>query len=66
MECELERLEAQLSRYEPVDMLHYAQVAGHLRRIFETLGVERKPRDVTTLGSILRAGIDQQREQDQP
>jgi hypothetical protein len=49
MECELERLEAQLSRYEPVDMLRYAQVAGHLRRIFETLGVERIAKPVQTL-----------------
>jgi hypothetical protein len=56
MECELERLDAQLSRYEPVDMVRYAQVAGHLRRIFETLGVERKPRDVTpTLEQYLQS-----------
>ena len=27
---------------------------GHLRRIGETLGLKRRPRDVTTLGSILR------------
>jgi hypothetical protein len=53
IECELERLDARLSRGEYVDMDAYARVAGHLRRMFETLGVERKPRDVTpTLNEI--------------
>jgi hypothetical protein len=59
IECELERLDARLSRDEPVDMDSYARVAGHLRRIFETLGLERKPRDVTTLGDLLREDLDQ-------
>jgi hypothetical protein len=53
IECELERLDARLSRDEPVDMDAYARVAGHLRRLFETLGLERRPRDVTlTLAQI--------------
>jgi hypothetical protein len=47
IECELERLDACLSRNEPVDMDAYARVASHLRRLFETLGIERKPHDVT-------------------
>jgi hypothetical protein len=47
IECELERLDARLSLGEPVDMDAYARVAGHLRRLFETLGLERKPRDIT-------------------
>jgi hypothetical protein len=47
IECELERLDARLSLGDPVDMDSYARVAGHLRRMFETLGLERKPRDVT-------------------
>ncbi len=56
IECELERLDARLSRDEPVDMDAYARVAGHLRRLFETLGLERKPRDVTpTLEQYLAA-----------
>jgi hypothetical protein len=46
IECELERLDARLSLGEPVDMDSYARVAGHLRRLFETLGLERRPRDV--------------------
>jgi hypothetical protein len=55
IECELERLDAMLSRNEEVDLDSYARVAGHLRRIFETLGLERRQRDVTpTLGQLLR------------
>jgi hypothetical protein len=60
IECELERLDAQLSRNEPVDMDAYARVAGHLRRMFETLGLERVAHDVTpTLGDLLREDLDQ-------
>lgn len=47
LECELERLDARLSAGETVDLDSYGRCAGHLRRIFETLGVERKPRDLT-------------------
>jgi hypothetical protein len=32
---------------EPVDLDVFTRSASHLRRIFETLGVERRPRDVT-------------------
>jgi hypothetical protein len=42
IECELERLDAQLSRNEPVNLDAYGRAASHLRRLFETLGVERK------------------------
>jgi hypothetical protein len=56
IECELERLDARLSMNEPVDMDAYARVAGHLRRLFETLGLERRPRDVApTLQQYLAA-----------
>jgi hypothetical protein len=55
IECELERLDARLSAGEPVDLDSYGRCASHLRRLFETLGVERKPRDVTpTLSDLLR------------
>jgi hypothetical protein len=66
IECELERLDARLSRDELVDMDVYARVAGHLRRLFETVGLERRQRDVTSLGSILRAGIERRQREDPP
>jgi hypothetical protein len=53
IECELERLDAMLSRSEFVNLDAYGRAASHLRRLFETLGLERKPRDVTpTLAEI--------------
>jgi hypothetical protein len=55
IECELERLDARLSLGELVDLDSYGRCAGHLRRLFETLGVERKPRDVTNL--LIRARV---------
>jgi hypothetical protein len=44
IEAELERLDSLMSRGEEVDMDSYARVAGHLRRLFETLGLKRQPR----------------------
>jgi hypothetical protein len=53
IECELERLDARLSWGEEINLDEYGRAASHLRRLFETLGVERKPRDVTpTLNEI--------------
>jgi hypothetical protein len=47
IECELELMEGRLSRGEEIDIDKFTRSASHLGRIFETLGVERKPRDVT-------------------
>jgi hypothetical protein len=50
IECELERLDAMLSRGEPIDLPAYGSVSRQLRRILESLysaGLERKQRDVT-------------------
>jgi hypothetical protein len=47
MRCELERLEGKLSLGEAVDTDVYGRIAGHYRRICETLGIERRKRDVT-------------------
>jgi hypothetical protein len=57
IECELERLDARLSLGEPVDLDSYGRCAGHLRRIFETLGTDRKQRDVTDIldGTAVRS-----------
>ena len=47
IECELEQMEGLLSRGESVDLDAFTRAAGHLRRILETLGLERKSRDAT-------------------
>jgi hypothetical protein len=46
LECEIERLEAKLSRGEEVDLDAFGRAASHLRRIFESIGIERAQRDV--------------------
>jgi hypothetical protein len=63
IECELERLDAMLSMGVEVSLLEYGRAASHLRRLFETLGIERKPpRDVTpTLGEIAAEIEDEKR-----
>jgi hypothetical protein len=59
IELELEQLEGQLSEGKAANLAIYATAAGHLRRILETLGIERRARDVTlTLGQVLRKGAD--------
>jgi hypothetical protein len=53
IECELERLDALLSVGEEINLDEYGRATSHLRRLFEVLGVERKPRDVSlTLNQI--------------
>ena len=46
IECELERLDALLSLGEAANLNEYGRATSHLRRLFEVLGVERKPRDL--------------------
>jgi hypothetical protein len=46
LECELEQLEGRLSLGEQVDLDRYGRAASHLRRILESIGLERKPREV--------------------
>ena len=54
IECELEQMEGRLSRGDQVDLDAFTRAAGHLRRILETLGLERRSRDVTpTLSEYL-------------
>jgi hypothetical protein len=56
LRIELEALEGKLSKGEEVDLDSYARVAGHFRRICETLGIERKARTVApTLQDYLKA-----------
>ena len=56
IEIELEQIEGRLSEGKDANLTTYAMAAGHLKRILETLGVERRPRNVLTLGEILRGG----------
>jgi hypothetical protein len=58
LETELEFLEGQLSLGQRVDMDCYGRLAGHLRRILETLGVERKAKDVTPSLADIIDGIN--------
>ena len=47
LRCELERLEGKLSLGEDINLDVFGRLAGHYRRIVETLGIERRARDVT-------------------
>jgi hypothetical protein len=47
IEVELEAMEGRLSMGQPVDLDVFTRSASHLRRIFETLGFKRVPKDVT-------------------
>jgi hypothetical protein len=49
LEIELEQVEGRLSMGKAQDLAVYATAASHLRRIFETLGLDRKARDVTNI-----------------
>jgi hypothetical protein len=40
----------------PEDLDLYARVAGNLRRLFESVGIARRPRDVTPNLETYRAG----------
>jgi hypothetical protein len=63
LECELERMEGRMSRDEEVDLDRYGRAASHLRRLLETLGLERRPRNVTpSLSELLQLDQRQQRE----
>jgi hypothetical protein len=66
IECELERLDARLSAGEEVDLDSYGRCAGHLRRLFETLGVERKSRDVTPTLQEIAAKIEARKREGTP
>ena len=47
LECELEQLEGRLSQGEQVSLDSYGRAASHLRRILESLGLERRAVDIT-------------------
>jgi hypothetical protein len=45
LEAELEQMEGRLSQGEEINLDSYGRAASHLRRILESLGLERKCRD---------------------
>jgi hypothetical protein len=47
LRCELERLEGCLSLGQSIDLDLFGRIAGHYRRCCETLGIERRKRDIT-------------------
>jgi hypothetical protein len=59
MTVEIERVELRLAMCdEPSDRLIdlYIRSSGNLRRMLETIGLERRAKDITSLGQILREG----------
>ncbi len=53
LEIQLEQLECCMSEGDDVDIEIYGRIASHLRRILETLGVERKARPVNDGSQVL-------------
>ncbi len=49
LEIQLEQLEAAMSEGQPVDLDLFGRLIGHLRRIAETLGIQRTMRDSNEL-----------------
>jgi hypothetical protein len=47
IELELEQMEGRLSRGETIDLDGFTRAASHLRRLLESLGLERRARVVT-------------------
>jgi len=46
LEISLEQMEAAMSEGKPADPEVYARIASHLRRLLETLGIKRRPREI--------------------
>jgi hypothetical protein len=66
LEVELEQLEtkfASAGAADPNALDLYQRTAGNLRRLLESLGLQRRQRDITglSLGEVLRQGIDHDR-----
>jgi hypothetical protein len=64
IEVELERMETGFAlngEASPAALDLYARVSGNLRRLLESVGLERRAKQITgpTLGAILRNGIEQ-------
>lgn len=62
LECELERIEGQLSLGVEADLDAYNRISGGLRRILETIGLKRRPRDITPTLDDIRRDLDEARQ----
>jgi hypothetical protein len=59
LQTELELLETRFALAggaEPSDLDLYQRTSANLRRLLECIGIDRVPRDITTLGDILSEG----------
>ena len=59
LQTELELLETRFALAggaEPSDLDLYQRTSANLRRLLECIGIDRVPRDITTLGEILSEG----------
>jgi hypothetical protein len=52
-----EDLDAKAADGERIDVATYCRISNSLRRVLDTIGLERRAQDITTLGDILREGI---------
>jgi hypothetical protein len=67
LECELEQMEGRMSLGEQVDLDRYGRAASHLRRLLETLGLERRPKVVApSLAELLALDQRAQRQEVEP
>jgi hypothetical protein len=49
LEVELEQMEGKLSLGETIDLDVFGRATGNLRRVWDSLGLKREPRDVNTI-----------------
>jgi hypothetical protein len=54
IECELEGYEGKLSQGVPIDIDVFCRAAGHLRRIFESLGLQRQAKPVASFDDYVK------------
>jgi hypothetical protein len=59
LRCELERIEGRLSLGEDVDLDQFGRLAGHYRRICETLGIERRKRVLPSVEDYVASLTDE-------
>jgi hypothetical protein len=61
LELECEQAEGRLSMGQEIDLDLYQRITNSLRRALESLGLQRRPKDIgPSLGDLLRAGQRQE------